>query len=114
MKQLEPSLVLPPHEKLTPEQGEPIEYRYFYAKEKSMGLPIGKRYRFRAQIGSTYLGLAEASDTIPSLEHKLSGNDAAFDDESQHEKFLLGPTYQNRTVVASMGADGNIKIHRIE
>jgi cell division protein FtsB len=99
-------------EKLTREEGEPIDYSLFYAKAKSTGLPIGKRFRFEAEIRHD-LHLAEAYGGSPSIVKELWGAVAEFDDESQHEHFLQGPDYQTRTV-ASMGADGNIKIHRIE
>lgn len=93
-------------EKLEREQGEQIEYKLFYAKAKSTGLPIGKRFRFRAFVNLDLL-LEDGSGNY------LSG-EAAFDDEGQHERFLQGPDKQFRTVVASMGYDGRVQIHRIE
>jgi len=99
--------------RLAVEEGEPIDYALFYAKAQSVGLPIGKRFRFRAQIGHNLL-LSEACGDPHCTGKMLGGNDAAFDDESQYERFLQGSDSQNRTVVASMGSDGRIKIHRIE
>lgn len=102
-------------ETLTPEQGEPIEYSLFYAKAKSTGLPIGKRFRFTAMVTHELMLYLNSKDKfgIPSLADPLGGQ-AAFDDDAQHEQFLQGPGLQTRTIVASMGYSGHIQIHRIE
>ncbi len=105
---------------LSPEQGEPIEYSLFYAKAKSTGLPVGKRYRFTADITHDLMLYAQDSHG----DKPLAGQ-AAFDDEAQHERFLQGEDSHrnsdgiltagtNHTIVASMGYDGRIQIHRIE
>ena len=105
---------------LSPEQGEPIEYSLFHAKAKSTGLPVGKRYRFTADITHDLMLYAQDSHG----DKPLAGQ-AAFDDEAQHERFLQGEDSHrnsdgiltagtNHTIVASMGYDGRIQIHRIE
>lgn len=100
-------------EKLTREQGEPIDYKLFYAKAQSTGLPIGKRFRFTSLVNhGLQLHLPDYSE-YPNLEDRLFC-EAAFDDEAQHQQFLLGKDYTNRTVVASMGSNGTVQIHRIE
>ncbi|MDR3674697.1 MAG: hypothetical protein P4N24_04360 [Acidobacteriota bacterium] len=109
----EPQKQQPEQEKPTPEQGEPIEYSLFYAKAKSTGLPIGKRYRFTALVcHELHVYLPDYSE-YPNLNDELWG-EAAFDDEAQHQQFLLGKDWTNRTIVASMGSDGMVQIHRIE
>lgn len=106
-----PSPSPPPEEqeKLTPEQGKPIEYNLFYAKAKSTGLPIGKRFRFTAMLTHDLMLYGQGGPGDNSL-----AGEAAFDDEEQHERLLQNPDYQTHRVVASMGGDGQIQIHRIE
>jgi len=100
----------PEQEKLTQERGEPIEYNIFYAKAGSTGLPIGKRYRFEANI---YYGLTLDSPYTRGAGRTLQGK-AAFDDPTQYERFLQGNDSTTHEIVASMSADGDILIHRIE
>jgi hypothetical protein len=100
-------------EKLTREQGEPIDYKLFYARSASSGLPIDKRFRFTALIHHNLVLYAPDYSEYPNLNDQLIC-EAAFDDEAQHQQFLLGKDLTNRTVVASMGADGNIRIHKVE
>jgi hypothetical protein len=100
-------------EKLTREQGEPIDYKPFYARSASSGLPIDKRFRFTALIHHNLVLYAPDYSEYPNLNDQLIC-EAAFDDEAQHQQFLLGKDLTNRTVVASMGADGNIRIHKVE
>jgi len=100
----------PEQEKLTQERGEPIEYNVFYAKAGSTGLPIGKRYRFEANI---YYGLTLDSPYTHGAGRTLQGK-AAFDDPTQYERFLQGNDSTTHEIVASMSADGDILIHRIE
>jgi len=100
-------------EKLTREQGEPIDYKLFYARSASSGLPIDKRFRFTALIHHNLVLYAPDYSEYPNLNDQLIC-EAAFDDEAQHQQFLLGKELTNRTVVASMGADGNIRIHKVE
>ena len=90
------------------ENGTTISYTTFRARALNSGLPIGKRFRFSARIDH---GLVMDSGFG---EGNLLRGHAAFDDEKQLEQFLQGPDPQDKTVVASMGADGMIQIHRIE
>ena len=64
------------------EEGEPIEYKVFYAKGERTGLPIGKRFRFRANINH---GLTLCQDTpVPPCTDGLFGK-PAFDHPEQYE-----------------------------
>jgi len=92
-------------------QGTPIDYVTFYSKANGGGLPIGKRYRFEADIDD-HLFLRSIYGKKPLF------CDKAFDDISQLENFLKEPKggseYIFKTIVASMGWNGRICIHRIE
>jgi cell division protein FtsB len=104
-------------EKQAREQGEPIDYSLFYAKAKSTGLPIGKRFRFRAKINhDLHLSVDSLSLAgMASLDKLFVYTHAAFDDEAQYERFLQGPdNWPTHTIVASMGYNGRVQIHRIE
>lgn len=94
--------------------GTPIDYKVFYAMAKSTGLPVGKLFRFRAQI--THSGClmnpddvafttGEPMDTLCGVE---------FNEEAEHQQFLEGPDYAIRTVVAAMALDAHIVIYKIE
>jgi hypothetical protein len=90
------------------EEGEWVDYKVFYAKALSTGLPIDKRYRFVARV--SHLLILD----LPNQGFGLHSS-AAFDDEAQYERFLQGSDDRLRTVVASMGSNGTgIQIHRIE
>lgn len=99
-------------ERLEEIQGEEIEYKLFYAKAESNGLPVFKRFRFRANINHE---LTLCQDTaVPPCTDGLFGK-PAFDHPEQYEQLLLGEdTFAVHTVVASMGLGGKIQINRIE
>ena len=96
--------------------GEDISYVDFWANAKSRGLPIEKRYRFRAKIDKRL--------TLYDLDYPDSGTPAiyethaAFDDPSEYENFLrsvstFSERFSEHTIVASMGDDGYVNIHRL-
>ena len=63
-------------------RGEEIEYKLFYAKAESNGLPVFKRFRFRANINH---GLTLCQDTpVPPCTDGLFGK-PAFDHPEQYE-----------------------------
>ncbi len=99
-------------EKEIEERGEPIDYMDFFAKAK-IGLPVGKRYRLTACLytgGNTDGSLMYAPDCNA---HSLgvSYEDA---DENEYMQFLKGQSNQVHTIVAAMGADGQVHILKIE
>jgi hypothetical protein len=95
-------------EKQDREQGEPIDYSIFYAKALSTGLPIGKRFRFMVLIYHDLL-MDERSGG-----GKIIKGQAAFDGEAQYERFLQGENPTTHEIVASMGDNGMVQVHRIE
>jgi hypothetical protein len=108
-------------EKLTRERDEEIDYSVFYAKVKSKTLPTGKRFRFVAVINHD-LNLSQQDVRGGKA---LFYEAAAFDDQGQYEQFLQGDDFREdsnglkvagtiHTIVASMGFNGWIQIHRIE
>ena len=94
------------------ERGEPIDYDSFYAKVNSTGLPIGKRFRFIADIETALLTMHDPA--VTSGFSKTIVGEPAFDDQAQYEAFLRGNNTKSRTIVASMGSDRQVQIHRIE
>ncbi len=97
-------------EQYAKENGEYISYSDFYAKAESTGLPIGKRYRFRAAITKA-LYLDDLGE--PSGVYRMLHGYPAFDSTSQYEDFLKNNSTSGE-IVASMGDDGRIMIHRVD
>jgi len=101
-------------EKLTNPEGKLIDYDLFYAKVKSNGLPIFKRFWFRANI-SHQSTLCQLNPNALPCDDALFQTDVAFDDETIYEGFLQNPSiWQTRIIVASMGLGREVLIHRIE
>lgn len=96
--------------------GEPIAYLDFYIKART-GLPIGKRYHFIADIGSDPLCLHPTgylNQSTFDTQHILCGVVPAFDNPVEHEALLRAGKIDDARVVASMGADGNVRIHKVD
>ena len=94
--------------------GVEIDFASFSAKAKSNGLQIGKRYRFRGTLGQDLTELCSPGgggagmlfNVVPEL-----------DDPTQQETALkkLADNWKTvYTIVASMGYDGKIHVHRVE
>lgn len=87
--------------------GTSTSYSSFYAMTRT-GIQVNKRYRFRAEVAQ-YLALGSGSGQI------ISSVVADFDSTENYKAFLAsGGSWQAHTVVASLGNDGNIHIHRID
>jgi hypothetical protein len=93
-------------ERLQAVYGEEIDYPTFFAKIHT-GLPIGKRYNFKATI--THALCIMSDSTTDS--HLFCGARANFDNQAEYENLLRGTDNASGTIVASMGADGIINIH---
>ncbi|HYM76112.1 MAG TPA: hypothetical protein VE377_09055 [Candidatus Dormibacteraeota bacterium] len=97
------------------ENGEAIAYIDFYVKANT-SLQIGKRYRFVADVGSQPLCLHPTGyleQATFDTQHILCGVVPAFDDPAEYEPLLRAGTFHEAAVVASMGADGNVRIHKV-
>ncbi len=97
------------------ENGEAIAYIDFYVKANT-GLQIGKRYRFVADVGSQPLCLHPTGyleQATFDTQHILCGVVPAFDDPAEYESLLRAGTFHEAAVVASMGADGSVRIHKV-
>jgi len=95
--------------------GERIDFASFSAKARSSGLQVGKRYRFECTPGGNLTELSPPGEGGTS--GTLWGVVPDFDDPAQEEavlKRLVGAQFPTYTVVASMGNDGKIHIHRVE
>jgi hypothetical protein len=95
--------------------GEAIAYLDFYVKART-GLPIGKRYHFVADIGSEPLCLHPTGyldHATFDTQHILCGVVPAFDDPAEHKALLRAGEFPDAKVVASMGADGVVRIHKV-
>ena len=90
--------------------GEHIDYADFYAKALSANLVVGKRYRFRADITKA---LFLNDPYAPSGVYRQLDGNAAFDDNAQYEAFLKNSSPSGE-VVASLGDDGRIMVHRVD
>ena len=90
------------------ENGQPIAYVEFYVKSHT-GLVIDKRYRFRAAINQDLC----LGDTLNDHTHLACGPKASFDNDAEYEALLRGSFWTMGTIVASMGSDGHIQIHKV-
>jgi hypothetical protein len=78
--------------------GIPIDYPTFFAKAKGTGLPLGKRYKFRAKVSHDFC----LSDP-DGYEHILCGGSQIDEDNSARlEQFLKGPDRPVLNVTAAM------------
>lgn len=95
--------------------GEYIGYTDFYAKALSSGLPVGKRYHFRARAlgagkGGRLCFCETGSENLGKNELCVKPE---FDNPSEYENLLRGASsYPDQTVVASMSSDGDVYVHR--
>jgi hypothetical protein len=105
-------------ERLEALRGIDIDYRTFYAKAEGTGLPLGKRYRFVAEVnqhfcladaGSNMLGAhLMCTQGIEQLDH---------DNSDRLEQFLKGPNTQTMHVTAEMlegSGEAHVYILRLE
>ena len=95
------------------EKGEPIDYDILYGKVNGAGLPLGKRFRFSAdlQLGSgRFCGLNPPGRPASMY----MGCHPGFEDEVQYEHALRTEGGKGVTVVASMAPDGYLTILKIE
>jgi hypothetical protein len=98
--------------------GSPTTFTEFYSKVESVGLPIGKRFRFIAFVDHT-LAIHERRMGEEGYQRDFPGGSfifarAAFDNPSEHEMFLkVDKRIQQKTVVASILADRHIYIHQL-
>lgn len=79
-------------------QGTSIDYPTFFAKAKGTGLPLGRRYTFRAMVSHNFcLHDAGGYDHILCVESQIDDDNLA-----RLEQFLKGPDRQDLNVTAAM------------
>jgi hypothetical protein len=95
----------------SPTMGTPIDFASLYAKARSGGLVVGKRYQLEARVDDALTSI-RGSNTSMFCYHD-------FDDPGQMEQVIRtavnkSPDELSCTVVVSMGSDGELRIHRAE
>jgi hypothetical protein len=101
-------------EKLEAEMGVQTDFATFSAKARAGGLEVGKRYRFEGTPEGDLAAVCRAG--APGTTGRLESV-ADFDDPTQKEAVLrqLVVKFDSTcTIVASMGYNGTIHIHRAE
>lgn len=89
--------------------GDSIDYASFYAKA-TMGLPVGKRFRFRAYLSTTPSLRASYREFGQTIQNINLNN---FDSPSEYEAWLKTGQDYNGTIVAGMTSSGQIAIFRL-
>ena len=90
-----------------------IKYADFYAQAMTGGLPAGKRYRFRANLNMMGRYLFLHNPNYPDGPQMQLRATVAFDSQADYRAFLASNNVDSRNVVASMGSDRVLRIHRV-
>jgi len=104
----EKELAAKAREKEMAESGEPVDYGKFYAKS-STGLRVGKRYRFQACLTNDTPCLRNSY----GLTQYICSLNMEFDSRDDYERWLQTGREHCGTIVASMGWNGRVSVHRL-